>query len=481
MTQGKKSTSLVNNVFYNGTVQATSILLNVALMPYVTRVLGADALGINSFGQAIAGYFVLLGNLGITVYGAKAIAERRDDNAAAQQMFSACISYQVFFNFLSLLLYNVWVIIRGEPVYFLFDIIILTSMTDLSWAYTGMERFDLIAIRNFVIKIVGTALIFCFVRDSDQLPLFVILQQGVLLASNVVFWLELPKISLTPVFGALKQSLKKIFRPAVVVFIPSIFTSIYLSINKVMLGYLSTIEAVAIYDYPNRLVRIAITFIGIIGTVMMPRLAYLNGSRRRNEYMRKVRQLALSSMLFSIPVSFLLILLASPLCDLLFSNSFAGSDTVLSIVAPTTVTSGLSLYLVYVSIGRMKKLTMAVAFAGAVNVAINFAVMPSLASTGAAISLMATEIAVHCILLYHIRDILNIGWLLRHMLSIAFCAAIAFSALYFVNPIVSNQIINCLIITILFLTIYSASAFALKRRTIKTLFSKRQATSTDDK
>lgn len=88
--------SILNNVFYNGAVQTSSILLNLLLMPYITRILGKDALGINSFGQAIVGYFVLLGNLGITIYGAKAIAERRDDKNSKQQKFAECVTYQFF-------------------------------------------------------------------------------------------------------------------------------------------------------------------------------------------------------------------------------------------------------------------------------------------------------------------------------------------------------------------------------------------------
>ena len=85
--------------------------------------------------------------------------------------------------------------------------------------------------------------------------------------SNVVFWFELSKIDLKPFFSSISQALRNILKPALLLFIPSIFTSIYLSLNKVMLGYMSTIGEVAIYDYPNRLVRIAITSIGILGTV----------------------------------------------------------------------------------------------------------------------------------------------------------------------------------------------------------------------
>lgn len=309
---------ILNNVFYNGAVQTSSILLNLLLMPYITRILGKDALGINSFGQAIVGYFVLLGNLGITIYGAKVIAECRDDKNRKQQKFAECVTYQFFFNVIAILLYNSWVIFQGDYIYFLFNIIILTSMTDLSWAYTGMERFDLIAVRNLVIKFVGTLLIFLFVKQHEDLSLFIIIQQGVLLISNVVFWLELDKLEIVPRFSSLTLSLKNIFNPAISVFIPSVFTSLYLSLNKVMLGYLSSIDEVAIYDYPNRLVRIGITFIGILGTVMMPRLAYLHHNQSKQEYQNKTKDLFRYSLLISVPAFFLLELVALPLCDIIF-------------------------------------------------------------------------------------------------------------------------------------------------------------------
>lgn len=63
-----------------------------------------------------------------------------------------------------------------------------------------MERFDLIAIRNLVIKIAGTLIIFIFVKKETDLALYILIQQGVLLISNVVFWFELSKIDLKPFF-----------------------------------------------------------------------------------------------------------------------------------------------------------------------------------------------------------------------------------------------------------------------------------------
>lgn len=111
-------------------------------------------------------------------------------------------------------------------------------------------------------------------------------------------------MEIVPRFSSLTLSLKNIFNPAISVFIPSVFTSLYLSLNKVMLGYLSSIDEVAIYDYPNRLVRIGITFIGILGTVMMPRLAYLHHNQSKQEYQNKTKDLFRYSLLISVPAFF---------------------------------------------------------------------------------------------------------------------------------------------------------------------------------
>lgn len=409
---------ILNNVFYNGAVQASSILLNLLLMPYITRILGKDALGINSFGQAIAGYFVLLGNLGITIYGAKAIAERRDDKESKQQKFAECVTYQFFFNVIAILLYNAWVGLQGDNIYILFNIIILTSMTDLSWAYTGMERFDLIAVRNLIIKIVGTLLVFLFVKGQEDLSLFIVIQQGILLISNVVFWLELDKLEINPRFSSLSLSLKHTFRPAIFVFVPSVFTSLYLSLNKVMLGYLSSIDEVAIYDYPNRLVRIGITFIGILGTVMMPRLAYLRHNQLQNEYQDKVKNLFRYSLLVSVPAFFLLELVAVPLCNIFFPEAFEGADRVVKIVAPTLITSGFSLYVIYVSLDRMNTFLNCVAIGALASLIFNILLMPKYGAMGAAFSLLATEMIVHILLFYYLRSICSLKWLFCYLFKV---------------------------------------------------------------
>lgn len=461
---------ILKNIIYNGTVQISGILLNLVLMPYITRVLGKEALGINSFGLAITSYFALFGNLGIVIYGAKAIAEKRDNPAEKQKVFAHCITYQFLFNALAILLFNLWLPFQDnfESVYFLFNIVLLCTMTDLSWTYTGMERFDLIAIRNLTIRVAGTSLIFLFVKNPRDLALFIVIQQGILFISNIVFWLELKKIGLKIQFAPLRESLQYVFRPAVALFIPSIFTTVYMSLNKVMLGYLSDIGQVAIYDYPNRLVRIAITLIGILGTVMMPRLAYLKKNSTSLDYESKIKQMLYASMLFSIPAMYLIILTANELSLLMFSSTFQGADLIMQIVAPTIITSGLSLYIVMVTQERIKHLTWAVATGSVFNLILNFILIPRYAAIGAAFSTIITEVLVHILLIYHLRDCISVKWIVKYLFILL---GIGFSVMYLTLFIpASTTVMRLFVTTSVFIGIYLILILIFQRKTIETIF-----------
>lgn len=461
---------LIKNVLLNGSVQVSGILINLLLLPYLTRVLGEEALGINSFGLSVTSYFTLAGNLGIVLYGAKSLAELRDRPEELQRKFSQCITYQFFFNLLAIAFYNIWVcfIQQATPVYYLFNIVLLTTMTDLSWVYTGFERFDLIAVRNILIKVIGTLLIFLFVKDPDDLPRFILLQQGILFISNIIYWTNLSGIGLKIRFESIRTSLKAIFKPAIVLFVPSIFTTIYLSLNNIMLGYMSGVGAVAIYDYPNKLARILITMIGILGVTMMPRLAYLSRKKTQEEYLRKMTQMLYASLIVSIPVMFLLILTSPTLCLFVFGQGFRGADIVLAIIAPTIVYSGLGLYNIFITQNKIRELTWGVVCGSVVNIVLNVFLIPRFSYEGAAWSTFVTETAVHLLLLYYLRRVLNMKEFIRTFLSIFAIALLLFVIvrLTFTIDNFGDMIVAGIVYTLSYLLLF----FIFQRKKMKRLF-----------
>lgn len=71
---------------------------------------------------------------------------------------------------------------------------------------------------------------------------------------------------------------------------------------------------------------------------------------------------------------------------------------VMRVVAPTIITSGLSLYVIYVSMDRMKQFLNCVVMGAVCSLILNFLLMP-LWSHGGCNKFVVTEILVHVLLL----------------------------------------------------------------------------------
>ena len=98
---------------------------------------------------------------------------------------------------------------------------------------------------------------------------------------------------------------------------------------------------------------------------------------------------------------------------------------VMRVVAPTIITSGLSLYVIYVSMDRMKQFLNCVVMGAVCSLILNFLLMPHYGAMGAAISLLITEILVHVLLLYNLRNVYLLKWLFEYSIKITVvCLAI---------------------------------------------------------
>ena len=73
----KKSVKI--NYVYNMIYQLLLLVMPLITAPYLSRVLGANGIGISGYTISIVTYFILFGSLGISVYGQREIAYYQDD------------------------------------------------------------------------------------------------------------------------------------------------------------------------------------------------------------------------------------------------------------------------------------------------------------------------------------------------------------------------------------------------------------------
>nr|MBP8061153.1 oligosaccharide flippase family protein [Cloacibacterium sp.] len=98
--------SIKKNFAYNILLAVSQVFFPLVTFPYVTRVLGPESLGIVSFVDSFAGYFILIAALGIPVYGVREIAKHKQKEDQSR-IFSEIFSIHAILTVFSLAIYFV--------------------------------------------------------------------------------------------------------------------------------------------------------------------------------------------------------------------------------------------------------------------------------------------------------------------------------------------------------------------------------------
>lgn len=79
--------SITKNYIYNLIYQILLILMPIITTPYLARTLGPSGTGTYSYTISIVTYFILIGSLGISMYGQREIAFVQDDIKKRSKIF----------------------------------------------------------------------------------------------------------------------------------------------------------------------------------------------------------------------------------------------------------------------------------------------------------------------------------------------------------------------------------------------------------
>ena len=78
---------VIKNYLYNVVYQILLLLVPLITVPYIARVLGPELVGINSYTNSWMTFFMLVGQMGIALYGNREVAYHRDDPIDRSRIF----------------------------------------------------------------------------------------------------------------------------------------------------------------------------------------------------------------------------------------------------------------------------------------------------------------------------------------------------------------------------------------------------------
>jgi O-antigen/teichoic acid export membrane protein len=396
--KANSSASLKKNMLYNTAYQVLVILLPLITAPYVSRVLGVDGLGTYSYVFSIASYFGLFGLLGIANHGNRSIALDRNEDDRISQTFWNIYSVQFVTTLLATIAYIVFVffIFDGDKTIACINIILLLSyVLDITWCFFGLEQFAITVTRNAIIKVVTVALIFVFIRSAEDVWKYALIMSLGTFFSQLYLWFNLHRF--IHIKRPLWREVKRDIKPILILFIPAISYSVYKLLDKVMLGSMTSVGQVGLFDNAEKIVNIPTGLITAFGTVMMPRISLLlaNHDTKQIDYLNK-----LSFRYFTILVvasSFGLAGISSVLAPVYFGSEFVGS-------APLIAGLGFSLiFVTWANIIRTqylipnkldKEYVISTIIGAVVNLVANIILIPHLSAVGAMIGTILAEFVV---------------------------------------------------------------------------------------
>lgn len=409
--------SVAKNYIYNLIYQILILILPVITTPYLSRVLGAEGIGIYSYTVSIVTYFILFGSLGIAMYAQREIAYVQDNIDKRSIIFWEVFILRAITLMISLIIFYFTFAMTGEYcVYYRILVLeIIGNIFDISAFFQGMEEFKKIVKRNLIVKFISIISIFLFVKTSADINIYLLIYVLSTLVGNLSLWLYLPKyikkISLR------NLEIKKHLKPTIVLFIPQIASQIYVVMDKTMIGLLVKDKAeVGYYEQSQKIVKIILTLATSLGTVMLPRIA--------NEFAKgkeeNIRKSILNSFnfiyLLSIPMMIGLVVITQDLIPWFLGEEFDKSIYITYAISPIMLMIGLSSVIgtqYLLPTKKQKQYTISVITGAVVNLTLNIILIPRFLSIGAAIATVVAETSVTSVQIYYIKNKFNIIEILK--------------------------------------------------------------------
>jgi len=320
--------------------QLLTVVTPLFITPYASRVLGPEKIGIDAFVNSIVQIFMVFILLSIHTYGRKQIAQAKNKNY--QEVFSQIYSIQVMTTLIVLTIYMIFIFWYGDYLllFLLYSITLLSTGIDIAWYFIGKEEISRIMRRNITVKILTVISIFIFVRTEEDLWLYILINGLSLLIGQVVTWIAL----IRDIKGFYLTSKKwNVHFPLILILsaVPC-STLVYISINKILLGYFAGESEVGFYNQGYKLYLMFIGFVTALSAVLMPRMV-IHFNKGEQKQIRKYIHFSIRFILMTtMPLAVGIILVAPVFVPWFLGEDFSAVSEVMVVIAPCFILKGLA-------------------------------------------------------------------------------------------------------------------------------------------
>ncbi|EOU1113509.1 polysaccharide biosynthesis C-terminal domain-containing protein [Clostridium perfringens] len=450
--------SVKKNYIYNLLYQVLLIITPLFTAPYISRRLGPQMIGIQSFYYSVVTYFVLFCMLGVLNFGNRSIAKVRNNRQELTKTFWTIYGFQFIRSIIITFIYFAYVLIFARE-YFVIAIInglyVIAALLDISWMFFGLEQFKITVTRNIIIKLLNVVCIFLFIKGPEDLWIYSLITVLSTLLSNGYLWFYLKRYVgwYRPKFSEIKNNIK----PELILFIPAIAVSLYKVMDRIMLGIFSNEAQLGFFTSSESVINIPMSLITALGTVMLPRITNMIANGENEKIKEYIENSIFFVVMMSIAMTFGLAAIAPTFAPVFFGEEFSECSPIII---------GLSITIIFISWanvirtqyliprGKDKSYLISIVFGAIINLIINFLLIPKFEAIGAVVGTVCAEATVCIIQTMMVRKNLPIRkYILDNLIFILF-GIIMFIGVRSVGSFFANKILRLLIEIVVGIIIY---------------------------
>ncbi|WP_229374806.1 flippase [Fibrella rubiginis] len=319
-------------------VQVANYLLPLLTVPYVSRLIGPERLGLLNISLGYNHYFVLLISFGFDLSVVRLVAIHRQDTVYISRLFSEVITAKFILFFVSIGLFAglaVWLPAFREHLWLNMVTCLYCLGTVLfpQWLYQGMEDLSRMALFNLIGKTIFTVGVLFLIRTADDYAYQnLAMSSGHVIVGLISLTMAMHRYQLVyrlPNWGALYKRYKE----GITLFFSTVVVTLYSSSHILLLSFVSTAYAAGVFSAASKLEALIRTFISLaLNQALFPVIAKAFGEDTERG-LTMVRRIGPILLVGTVLISLCILVTAPLLIKIMYGNKFTDSVVVLRIIS----------------------------------------------------------------------------------------------------------------------------------------------------
>lgn len=240
-------------------LQGANLILPLITFPYLVRVLGVEKFGLVAFALATVTYFEILTDYGFDLSATRQVSIHRDNREKLSSIFSAVLTIKGLLSLVSLVLLSALVFSFPKfsdffLIYFFTFGRVIGKILFPVWFFQGMEKMKITTTLNILAKVIFTAAIFLFVKDTNDYLLVPIFNSSGFIVAGIIALIQIRAFGIRFTFQSKSVLIEQLY-DGWHIFLSRIYVNIYTTTNTFLLGVMTNNIIVGYYAIAAKIIE----------------------------------------------------------------------------------------------------------------------------------------------------------------------------------------------------------------------------------